>query len=214
MNTPKHSIIVPAYNTGEAIRRCIDSIVAQTYDNWELIIVDDGSRDATPAIIDEYATKDKRINAVHISNGGVSNARNVGIEHAKGEYVMFVDSDDWIEPDYLQQVERYMDDDADVYMLGITLDYTREKVTVYSEIKGAPVHRLVNQQVTIGYNDLYAPIIGDNVMVTCGAKVLGNVKVGNNVIIGVNAVVVKDVPDNATVVGVPAKIIKMNGVRI
>lgn len=144
MNTPKHSIIVPAYNTGEAIRRCIDSIVAQTYDNWELIIVDDGSRDATPAIIDEYATKDKRIHAVHISNGGVSNARNVGIEHAKGEYVMFVDSDDWIEPDYLQQVERYMDDDADVYMLGITLDYTREKVTVYSEIKGAPVHRLIH----------------------------------------------------------------------
>ena len=75
-------------------------------------------------------------------------------------------------------------------------------------------HCFVNQQVTIGYNGLYAPIIGDNVMVTCGAKVLGNVKVGNNVIIGANAVVVKDVPDNATVVGVPAKIVKINGVRV
>ena len=147
MNTPKHSIIVPAYNTGEAIRRCIDSIVAQTYDNWELIIVDDGSRDATPAIIDEYATKDKRIHTVHISNGGVSNARNVGIEHAKGEYVMFVDSDDWIEPDYLQQVERYMDDDADMYIIGSTQDYINmERHVCYSSIKGSPIHRVVSSE--------------------------------------------------------------------
>lgn len=141
MNIPKHSIIVPAYNTGEAIPRCIDSILAQSFDNWELIIVDDGSKDDTPAIIDEYAKNDGRIRAIHIPNGGVSNARNVGIDNAKGKYVMFVDSDDWIEPDYLLQVERYMDDDADVYMLGITLDYTQEGATVYSEIKGAPVYR-------------------------------------------------------------------------
>lgn len=144
MNIPKHSIIVPAYNTGEAIRQCIDSILAQSLDDWELIIVDDGSKDATPAIIDEYASRDGRIRAVHIPNGGVSNARNIGIEQAKGEYVMFVDSDDWIEPDYLQQVERYMDDDADVYMLGITLDYTQKEATVYSEIKGVPVHRYIH----------------------------------------------------------------------
>ena len=146
MNTPKHSIIVPAYNTGEAIRRCIDSILAQSYSDWELIIVDDGSRDATPAIIDEYARRDGRIRAIHIPNSGVSNARNIGIEQAKGEYVMFVDSDDWIEPDYLQQVERYMDDDADVYMLGITLDYTQKEATVYSEIKGVPVHRCIHSE--------------------------------------------------------------------
>lgn len=150
MNIPKHSIIVPAYNTGEAIRKCIDSIISQTFPDWELIIVDDGSKDATPAIIDEYARKDGRIRAIHIPNGGVSNARNVGIEQAKGEYVMFVDSDDWIEPDYLQQVERYMDDDADVYMLGITLDYTQNEATVYSEIKGAPVHRYIHSDRLYG----------------------------------------------------------------
>lgn len=144
MNTPKHSIIVPAYNTGEAIRRCIDSIVAQSLDDWELIIVDDGSKDATPAIIDEYARRDGRICAVHIPNGGVSNARNIGIEQAKGEYVMFVDSDDWIEPDYLQQVERYMDNDADMYIIGYTQDYINTEGQVcYSSIKGSPIHRVV-----------------------------------------------------------------------
>lgn len=141
MDSPKHSIIVPAYNTGEAIRRCIDSVMAQSLDCWELIVVDDGSTDTTAAIIDEYAANDERIRAIHIPNGGVSTARNVGIEHAKGEYVMFVDSDDWIEPDYLQQVESRRLDDADIYMVGITQDYTgKDGILYYSEIKGAPRH--------------------------------------------------------------------------
>lgn len=152
---PKHSIIVPAYNPGNAIRRCIDSIIAQSYSNWELIIVDDGSKDSTPAIIDDYARKDERICVIHIPNGGVANARNVGLENAKGEYVMFVDSDDWIEPDYLQQVENHMQDDVDIYMLGITMDYTKDDDFVYySEIKGAPIHRhIVSEEVydNIGY---------------------------------------------------------------
>ena len=115
MNNPKYSIIVPAYNTGDAIRRCIDSVLKQTYINWELVIVDDGSKDKTPEIIEEYTNNDNRIKAFHIPNGGVSNARNVGLVEVQGEYVMFVDSDDWIDPDYLQQVENHMDDDADIY---------------------------------------------------------------------------------------------------
>lgn len=139
MISPKHSIIIPAYNTGEAIRRCINSIKAQSFDGWELIVVDDGSTDITATIIDEYAANDERIRAIHIANGGVSNARNVGIDHAKGEYVMFVDSDDWIEPDYLKQIEAHLCDDADIYMVGITQDYTgNDGKLYYSEIKGAP----------------------------------------------------------------------------
>ena len=145
MNNPQHSIIVPAYNTGEAIRRCVDSIIAQNCANWELILVDDGSKDITSAIVDEYAQADKRIHAIHLPNGGVSKARNVGLDHALGEYVMFVDSDDWIEPDYLLQVESHRQDNADIFMLGITLDYTKNDGQVYySEIKGAPVHRLID----------------------------------------------------------------------
>lgn len=146
MGGVKHTVIVPAYNTGEAIRRCIDSILAQSIGDWELIVVDDGSSDCTPVVIDEYAGKDERIRAIHIANGGVSNARNVGLEAARGEYVMFVDSDDWIEPDYLREVEACMGDDADIYMLGISLDYTGDDGGVYySEIKGAPVHRKIGE---------------------------------------------------------------------
>ncbi len=145
MNRPKHSIIVPAYNTGEAIRRCIDSVVAQTSADWELLVIDDGSKDSTPAIIDTYAQTDGRIQAFHVTNGGVARARNIGMEHANGEYVMFVDSDDWIEPDYLRQVEACMEDCSDIYMLGITIDHCDEAGKVcYSEIKGAPVHRRIS----------------------------------------------------------------------
>lgn len=142
---PKHSIIVPAFNTGDAIRRCIDSIIAQSCGDWELIVVDDGSTDSTPEIIDEYSRKESRIKAIHTKNAGVSSARNTGLDNATGEYVMFVDSDDWIEPDYLRQVENYMRDDADIYMLGITMDYCkRDGKVYYSEIKGAPIYRHID----------------------------------------------------------------------
>lgn len=155
MNNLKHSIIVPAYNTGDAIRQCIDSVLKQTYTNWELIIVDDGSKDNTPEIIEEYAKSDNRIKAFHIPNEGVSNARNVGLAEAQGEYVMFVDSDDWIEPDYLQQIRNYMDDDADMYIVGITQDHEGNNGNIfYSEIKGTPVYRHIssaNLHSEIGY---------------------------------------------------------------
>lgn len=155
MKIIKYTIIIPAYNTGNAIRKCIDSIIAQSYSDWELIIVDDGSKDGTPAIIDDYAQRDPRIRAIHISNGGVSNARNVGLDHAQGEYVMFVDSDDWIEPDYLQQVEDRMGDAADIYMMGITLDHEDESGRVYySEVTTPPVYRYIASECLadeIGY---------------------------------------------------------------
>ena len=155
MNNPKYSIIVPAYNTGDAIRRCIDSVLKQTYINWELVIVDDGSKDKTPEIIEEYTNNDNRIKAFHIPNGGVSNARNVGLVEVQGEYVMFVDSDDWIDPDYLQQVENHMDYDADIYIVGITQDHEDDKGNIYySEIKGGPVYRHISSvslDAEIGY---------------------------------------------------------------
>lgn len=147
MNIPKHSIVVPAYNTGAAIRKCVDSIVAQSFGDWELIIVDDGSKDTTPAIVDEYAKTDCRIKAIHIPNGGVANARNVGLAAACGEYVMFVDGDDWIEPDYLEQVENRMADNADMYIVGITQDHEdKDGHIYYSEIKGAPIHRHITHE--------------------------------------------------------------------
>ena len=91
------SVIVPVYNVEKYLNRCIDSIINQTYKNLEIILVDDGSPDNCGKICDEYAKKDSRIKVIHKENGGLSDARNVGINIARGTYVGFVDSDDWIE---------------------------------------------------------------------------------------------------------------------
>lgn len=96
---PAVSIIVPVYQTEEYLRRCLDSILAQTIDDFEVIVIDDGSTDGSPTICDEYASKDSRVCVIHQSNGGRSVARNAAVAHAKGEWIGFVDSDDWIEPD-------------------------------------------------------------------------------------------------------------------
>lgn len=93
------SVIVPVYNVEEYLPRCVDSILAQTYRNLEVILVDDGTKDNSDQICDAYAAKDSRIKVIHKKNGGLSSARNAGMDIAKGEYFGFVDSDDWIEPE-------------------------------------------------------------------------------------------------------------------
>mgnify|MGYP004453649011 CR=1 FL=1 len=99
---PKISIIVPIYNVEKYLPRCIDSILAQTFTDFELILVDDGSPDNCGKICDEYAKKDNRIKVIHKENGGVSSARNIGLDVAKGEYISFVDSDDVIHPKFYE----------------------------------------------------------------------------------------------------------------
>lgn len=98
---PKVSVIVPVYNTEKYLARCIDSILAQTFTDFELILVNDGSNDNSGKICDEYAAKDHRIVVIHKENGGVSSARNKGIDAAQGEWISFIDADDWIAPSYL-----------------------------------------------------------------------------------------------------------------
>lgn len=96
-NMPKVSIIVPVYNVEAYIHRCIDSILAQTFTDWELLLIDDGSPDRSGEICDEYAQKDKRIRVFHKNNGGVSSARNLGLNNACGDWTTFVDSDDFLD---------------------------------------------------------------------------------------------------------------------
>ena len=100
-NNHKISVIIPVYNAEKYLSRCIESIIDQTYSNYELLLINDGSKDNSGIVCDEYATKDQRIRVFHKTNGGVSTARNLGLEQALGEYVMFVDADDWIECDCL-----------------------------------------------------------------------------------------------------------------
>lgn len=95
------SIIIPVYKTEKYLHRCIDSILTQTYSDWELLLIDDGSPDKSGEICDDYAKNDERIKVIHKKNGGVSSARNAGLDVAKGQWVVFVDSDDWCEENYL-----------------------------------------------------------------------------------------------------------------
>ena len=93
------SIIIPVYNSGEYLQTCLDSIVGQTYKNLEIILIDDGSTDGSAEVCDDYAQKDSRIICIHQSNGGVSKARNRGLEIARGAYIHFPDSDDYLDLD-------------------------------------------------------------------------------------------------------------------
>ena len=102
------SIIVPVYNAEKWLERCLDSIVAQTYTDWELLLIDDGSTDDSATICDEYAAKDERIRVFHKENGGVVQARRIGVEQSHGEFIYFVDSDDAILPDTLEMMCNYM----------------------------------------------------------------------------------------------------------
>ena len=101
-NVPQISVIVPVYNAGQCLSRCIASILAQTFTDFELLLIDDGSTDKSGEICDEYAKRDSRIRVFHKENGGVCSARNIGLDNARGEFVTFCDSDDWVDEAWLQ----------------------------------------------------------------------------------------------------------------
>ena len=106
METPLLSVIVPVYNVADYLSRCVDSILAQHVEAMEVILVNDGSRDSSGSLCDSYAEKDSRIRVLHKENGGLSSARNAGLDICRGEYVAFVDSDDWVEPDAYENMIR------------------------------------------------------------------------------------------------------------
>ena len=132
------SVIVPVYNMEQYLERCVNSIVDQTYRNLEIILVDDGSTDRSPRMCDEYAQKDGRIKVVHKVNGGLSDARNAGLQVATGTYIGYVDSDDWIEPQMYQRMyEACIEHQAQV------------AVCRYAKIYRDHVDREGNGQVTV-----------------------------------------------------------------
>ena len=102
MSTSTFSIIVPVYNAEKYLSECIDSILSQSFTDFELLLIDDGSKDKSGIICDEYAERDNRVHVFHRENAGASAARNLGLDKAKGQWITFVDSDDWIVPDYLE----------------------------------------------------------------------------------------------------------------
>lgn len=121
------SIIVPIYNVEKYLKKCIDSLLKQSYSNTEIILIDDGSTDRSPEICDEYMQKDARIKVVHKINGGLSDARNNGIKISEGKYITFVDSDDYLDEHYIEMLYRVIyESNADIVISGIK-DYYEGK---------------------------------------------------------------------------------------
>lgn len=120
----KVSLIIPVYNTVKYLRRCLESAVSQTYENMEIICVDDGSTDGSEKIVDEFAARDGRVIAVHQENRGESNARNAGLRIASGDYIGFMDCDDWIEPDMYECLVRELEEaGADMAIAGFYREF-------------------------------------------------------------------------------------------
>ena len=117
------SIIVPIYNVQDRLDRCVESLVGQTYRNLQILLVNDGSPDDCPKLCDEWASKDGRINVIHKPNGGLSSARNAGLEVASGDCIAFVDSDDYVEPDYVQtMLEAMVQHEADMVVSSVFVE--------------------------------------------------------------------------------------------
>lgn len=120
---PRFSFIVPVYNCRQYLEECVRSILAQTVSDFEILLVDDGSADGSGELCDRLAEKDPRVHAYHKANGGAASARNLGIEKAGGDFVLFVDCDDTVEEELLKTVEPYLDDPGSLPVYGMSFDY-------------------------------------------------------------------------------------------
>ena len=128
------SVIVPIYNVEKYLDKCVDSIINQTYKNLEIILVDDGSPDNCPQMCDDYAKKDSRIRVVHKENGGLSDARNAGMKVATGEYISFIDSDDYISLDFYETLFQTMiDNDSDIVECSVVKFYEDNNFDEYRD---------------------------------------------------------------------------------
>lgn len=135
MDNPLISVIVPIYKVEEYLERSVESIVNQTYKNLEIILVDDGSPDNCPKMCDDWAKKDNRIKVIHKENGGLSDARNAGLKIAKGKYIAFVDSDDWVEKNYILYLYKAIfDNNADLSACDVRIVPDGEEVTEVERI--------------------------------------------------------------------------------
>ncbi|MEE1262761.1 glycosyltransferase family 2 protein [Ruminococcus sp.] len=133
-NMPLVSIVVPIYRIERYVGICIESLIRQTYQNIEIILVDDGSDDRCPGICDLYAKKDRRIKVIHKSNGGLVSARKAGVERSKGEYIGYVDGDDWVSPGFIERmIGDVLMNDADVVCAGFTRDLYEQSALIFDK---------------------------------------------------------------------------------
>lgn len=163
-NFPKISIIIPVYNVEKYIKRCLESILAQTFKDYEVILVDDGSTDKSSEICNEYALKDSRIKVIHQKNSGASAARNAGLKIAGGEYIGFIDSDDYIAKDMYETLYKLITKyNTDIAICGLLHEYKNYTVDPYpheeeSKISGLEALKiaLIGKKFSVNvYNKIY-----------------------------------------------------------
>lgn len=173
---PLVSVIIPVYNVEKYLTRCLESVIAQTYSNLEIILVDDGSTDNSGKVCDKYQENDSRIKIIHKINGGQSDARNVGIDKACGEYIAFVDSDDWITKDYIESMYSLMiTNDCDIATCGVRRIFKEVTVRNKTEEKykicyrdEAVKHLLYQRISTSAYGKLYKTDLWDAIRFPVG----------------------------------------------
>ncbi len=150
------SVIIPVYNVENYLDQCITSVLDQSYSDFECILIDDGSEDNSGTICDYWSAQDNRIKVIHQLNGGVSSARNKGINAATGEYIFFVDSDDWIEPDYLCDFIKVQGDDIDLVVSGMICFISDTEIDrlIYDDMTLFVTPEYINDFVNINKEDL------------------------------------------------------------
>ncbi|MCQ2361421.1 MAG: glycosyltransferase family 2 protein [Acidaminococcaceae bacterium] len=157
------SVIIPVYKVEKYLRCCVDSVLNSTYQDLEIILVDDGSPDRCPQICDEYAERDMRIKVIHKENGGLSSARNAGLDIAKGDFIMFVDSDDWIDKETITtSVMTAKEHDADIVWFGIKIHQ-----------KGKAIIKALSNNMS--FNDIVNYLLADNFYCSVWDKLYKNI---------------------------------------
>lgn len=151
------SVIVPVYNVECYLRKCVDSILNQTFKNLEIILINDGSTDSSGSICDEYAQKDSRIKVIHKENGGLSSARNAGLDIAQGEFIAFVDSDDWIDSSTYKTAVDYLlqDSSVDIVKFGVYSVFTRDDGQEFFDLEFPPYPNILKINATNFLKKLY-----------------------------------------------------------
>lgn len=145
--SPLISVIVPVYKAEKYLHRCVDSLLAQTFRDFEILLVDDGSPDRSGEICDDYAKKDSRVRVFHKENGGVSSARQCGMDNARGEYTIHADPDDWVEPEMLEELyKKAKEDDADMVICDFYEEY-RDKVKYIKQRPSSLNHEVVLREL-------------------------------------------------------------------
>ena len=174
----KISVVIPIYKVEKYLKKCINSITNQTYKNLEIILVDDGSPDKCPQICDEYSQKDSRIKVIHKKNGGLSDARNVGLKEATGKWIAFIDSDDFVSDDYIEYLYKLLKENKSDISIVLPYEFSnyekikikneREIINVYDSRQGLITMLYQKKFDTSAWGKLYKKELFNDILFPCG----------------------------------------------